>query len=300
MKKVCAVIVTFNRLELLKECISGIELSDPYLNHILVFNNNSTDGTKEWLNLISKKNSKFIIINNDINLGGAGGFSKAVESATELTDDEFLWIMDDDTIPSEHSLDSLLKATKKINNNFGFLCSYVEWNDNTPVNMPVLNNQDWFELLSEKLIKVDRATFVSILFKTKKVEELGLPASDMIIWGDDSEYTNRLSNNSPSYLVMDSVVHHKTPVKVTDVNIITDDINRIHRYYYGYRNALVVARLYASHKKVLKLIVKNLIMVGKLVVTRTDHKWSRITSLIKGMVSGLFFTPKVEFVKQGR
>lgn len=300
MKKVCAIVVTFNRLELLKECVMKLESSDSHLNHILVFNNNSTDGTDKWLNLISENNDKFIIVNNDANLGGAGGFSKAIEIATELTNDEFLWVMDDDTMPYEDALSGLLEATNVVSNNFGFLCSYVEWNDGTPVNMPVLNGKSWFELLNEQLIRVDRATFVSVLIKTQKVEELGLPASDMVIWGDDSEYTNRLSNSAPSYLVPRSIVHHKTPVKVTDVNIITDDINRIHRYYYSYRNALVVARLYSSRKKVVKIVIKDMIMLCKLVFTKADHKWKRITSLIKGTISGLFFAPKIKFIKLSR
>ena len=45
--KVLVVIVTFNRIELLKRSIESVRANQPF--GIIVINNGSTDGTKEWL-----------------------------------------------------------------------------------------------------------------------------------------------------------------------------------------------------------------------------------------------------------
>jgi glycosyltransferase involved in cell wall biosynthesis len=45
--QVAAVVVTYNRLELLKKIINGLLDQVHKINKIIVVNNNSTDGTKE-------------------------------------------------------------------------------------------------------------------------------------------------------------------------------------------------------------------------------------------------------------
>ena len=67
--KIAAVIVTYNRLPLLKECLFAIQSQTRELDNIYVINNGSTDGTKEWLSI----NSNFEVLNEQ-NLGGANGF----------------------------------------------------------------------------------------------------------------------------------------------------------------------------------------------------------------------------------
>jgi len=48
--KIAAVVVTYNRLELLKQCIDSIKNQTRKPDEIIVVNNSSTDGTLEWLN----------------------------------------------------------------------------------------------------------------------------------------------------------------------------------------------------------------------------------------------------------
>jgi len=62
--KIDAVVVTFNRLDKLKECLEALSTFD--LNNIFVINNASTDGTKEYL----KKLPNIQPINLEENVGG--------------------------------------------------------------------------------------------------------------------------------------------------------------------------------------------------------------------------------------
>ena len=70
--KLGVVIVTYNRLELLKECITACINQKEEFQKILIINNASTDGTKEYLENLQYSNLE--IINSNKNLGGSGGF----------------------------------------------------------------------------------------------------------------------------------------------------------------------------------------------------------------------------------
>ena len=63
--KIIAVVVTFNRFELLKKTISCLRAT-PQLNAIVVVNNDSTDGTATWLD-----NQQDLTVIHQQNVGGA-------------------------------------------------------------------------------------------------------------------------------------------------------------------------------------------------------------------------------------
>lgn len=49
MNRVCAVVVTYNRKDLLERCINAVRSQTASVGGILVVNNGSTDGTGDWL-----------------------------------------------------------------------------------------------------------------------------------------------------------------------------------------------------------------------------------------------------------
>ncbi len=77
---------------------------------------------------------------------------------------------------------------------------------------------------------VDSATFVSLLFTRVAVENKGLPVKEYFIWGDDKEYTLRISETYPCYHVKESVAIHKMKTNAGS-NIVIDDIERVPRYF---------------------------------------------------------------------
>ena len=78
-KKIAAIIVTFNRKDLLVECIDNLKKQTIKLSEIIVVNNNSNDGTKEILTTIKG----ITVINLEKNIGGAGGFNIGLRYAYE-------------------------------------------------------------------------------------------------------------------------------------------------------------------------------------------------------------------------
>ena len=97
--KVLCVVVTYNRLQLLKECIDCLRTQTFKKFDVLVVNNDSTDGTKEWLS-----EQTDITVINQKNLGGAGGFYTGTKWGYD-NGYEWMWLMDDDGKPEKGQKD---------------------------------------------------------------------------------------------------------------------------------------------------------------------------------------------------
>lgn len=292
MIKVFAVVVTYNRKQLLEECIKSLENQSRHVDNIVIINNNSSDGTTEFLSALNRK--ELLVFNLDENIGGAAGFSLGVKKAYNSGAD-YIWIMDDDTIPDTGALEALLEKKDVLENKFGFLCSNVRWKDGSATNIPKVSSR-WSSKSMNNLIQVDTATFVSVFVSRSVVKKVGIPTAKLFIWGDDTEYTTRISVNYPSYFVIDSTVLHKSQNNLTTTNIINDDnIDRISRYFYMYRNLVYIARKYNGGKAVLKTLLSANIFAFKALFLSKDHKFKRFYTVFKGLLYGLFFSPKVEF-----
>lgn len=290
--KSIAVIVTYNRKKLLLECIDSLEKQTEKKSlAILIIDNASTDGTEQELKpLIDAK--RILYKNTGKNLGGAGGFEYGLLEV--INDDyDYVWIMDDDTIPTATALEEFYAFADE-NPQFGFLSSYVKWTDGNTctMNIPRKNIFKKLDSFDSEIIPIQYATFVSLFISMKRVRELGVPIGEFFIWGDDWEYTRRISQKYKSYLIMKSVVVHKT-IHNQGCNIVNDVKERIPRYVLYYRNNFYIARkdglngyLYYFLK-----VIKDLILVA---IKSENNKRQRIHTIIKGFNDGIKFHPQIK------
>jgi GT2 family glycosyltransferase len=66
---------------------------------------------------------------------------------------------------------------------------------------------NWFEHLEDGIVSISSATFVSLLIPCKAIRAVGYPIADYFIWGDDTEYTTRITTNyATAYFVGKSKV----------------------------------------------------------------------------------------------
>jgi len=293
-KSTCAIVVTYNRLALLKQCLDKLLNQSEPVSHIVVVNNKSTDGTTSYLNAL--KNPKVLVLNMSENLGGAKGFNTGMKYAFQKTQDNFFWIMDDDTFPDEDALRELLKAEQDLHAEVGFLCSNVRWKDGQTTNIPAVASR-WSEKIDSGIVKVETATFVSVMVSRRVVRELGLPTAALFIWGDDTEFTTRLSAKYPCYFVTNSHVLHFSEKNISDVTVENDSLNRLSRYRYMYRNLIFIDKKYHSKKKMIKRILGNLISALLILFKSHDHRFKRSGVILSGTFKGLIFNPKTEYVK---
>ena len=300
-KNVVAVIVTYNRIDLLKECINALYNSTIQCDAIVV-NNNSNDGTNEYLKNVDKlyPNIKFYIYNLDNNLNGSGGYNYGIKQALNF-DYKYIWLMDDDCIVNSDSLETLLEDAFKLNDNFGFLSSKVLWTDGSICKTNVQRKRVARRIkdFKTKLVNVDFCSFVSCLVKKEDIVKIGLPIKEFIIWTDDLEWTRRLTYNKlydgakKGYLCNDSVVVHKCKNNF-GVTIVKDSSDRIYRYQYIYRNDVYCFRREGIRGH-FYMLIRNLYHIFKILLLAPNDKFKRIKYLVKGYIEGYRFNPQIEY-----
>lgn len=294
--KVAAVIVTFNKLDFLQECLGAIRAQSTPVSHIIVVDNHSSDGTQDYL----AKQEDLLVLRTDNNLGGAGGFNAGMKQFMNQTQDDAVWIMDDDTIPVPTTLEKMLAGGQKAGD-YGFLCSNVKWTDDSPalMNIPNVNKTGWNLIAEKGLINVASCSFVSVMIPRKVVQAIGYPISDFFIWGDDFEYTLRITTTklkANGYFVADSIVIHKMKQNLP-VDILSEkDPNRLGRFFYNYRNLFYISKLQGG-RFLLRHIVTALYTLVKVPFVSPNKRLKRMGLILHGLGAGMVFHPTVEQVQ---
>jgi len=299
MSRVCAVVLTFNRRDLLIECLEALERQTSRCDRIIVVDNASSDGTadelrRHWLGRVDVQTLS-------VNVGAAGGFNAAMR-AGHADGAELIWIMDDDVIPEPDALERMLAAgetLKKRNIIPPFLISTARSPQGQVTNTPSLDTrknsisyESWPDLLEHRLMPVARATFVSILVRRETITQYGLPIAAMFIWGEDSEFTIRVTQAQPGFMVGDSRVVH---VRQQDgaLNIVSEtNPTRIAYHFYHIRNDIWMKRCQGS----LRGLVKHVIKRAKLALTLASAgEMTKAKVVARGTWAGLWFHAPVQY-----
>lgn len=201
MGKAIAVVVSYNRQELLAECIQALRSQTKPLDAILVINNGSTDNTESWL-----KDQPDIITITQENTGSAGGFNTGISWAFS-NGYTWIWCMDDDGYPKEDALENLLAANL---NHLALLnCAVINKEDKKSFVWKT-KNYATIDDVDTNLIKGIGHPFNGTLIHRSIVERVGVPKPNLFLWGDESEYYCRITkkNKIPVYTIASSIHYH--------------------------------------------------------------------------------------------
>lgn len=189
--KVIAVVVTYNRSQLLKRNITCLRKNSPHA--IIVVNNGSTDDTREWL----AEQTDLIVI-TQANVGGSGGFYTGIQQAMERGAD-WIWCMDDDVFPRPDCLSNLLDHTAS--EEVGILAprrlmeGNIFTNDFQAVNLTNPFSSMYKKKLKKQVInkpvEILGTAFEGLFIRKETVEKIGLPNKDLFIFCDDTDYCLR-------------------------------------------------------------------------------------------------------------
>ncbi len=272
---VCAVVVTYNRKNLLIECLEAIRKQTRPVQGIYLIDNASEDGTPELLlekgyiselppqnikepwemefiipNLIDGSSIKFHYVRMHENTGGAGGFHEGVKRAYEKGYD-WLWLMDDDAEPS---LDCLKILLLEKDENCVVLCPRIKGRDgyqdyhHKRLSKFTFKEKKWnIDAEGNNKIEIDGNAFVGPLIKTDAIRKVGYPFKDFFIWYDDTEYIFRLKKVGRVYLIKTAIINHKD-VKPKNINELESLKGIMWRNYYGIRNYIIFAKMHIPKK----------------------------------------------------
>jgi rhamnopyranosyl-N-acetylglucosaminyl-diphospho-decaprenol beta-1,3/1,4-galactofuranosyltransferase len=236
---VTAVVVTYNRRELLLESLAAVQAQSRAPDHIIVVDNASADGTAA---AVRDAFPGVQLAGLDRNTGGAGGFAYGLALAIAGGGD-LIWLMDDDTVPGPGALAALLLARDShAAPPPALVASRVIWVDgnphpmNTPRVRPLAGQAERAAAGAVGCQPIRSASFVSILVEASACQRSGLPQADYFLWNDDFEFTARLLRDRTGLLCPASVVVHKTAA------FGGTDLDPGPRFFYEVRNKIWTLR----------------------------------------------------------
>ncbi len=249
--RLVAVVVTFNRLAQIKTTLGRL-LEGP-CDHVVVVDNGSSDGTRDWLQGCGDARLELILAPK--NLGGAGGFEVGMRAAVDRFDPNWLVVMDDDARPQSGALKAFLARDIQ---GVDALAAAVRYPDGRicEMNRPSLNpfrhprvflrtlfgaGRQGFHLADAayegQARSVDAASFVGLFLSRRAVNALGYPDGRLFLYGDDVIYTLELTRRGLS-LQFDPRIRFEHDCSTFEGRVRV--YKPLWKVYYTYRNGLIL------------------------------------------------------------
>ncbi len=239
--KYCVIIVTYNRISLLKECLQCIENQSKRFYRIIVVDNCSTDGTTDFLDDFANDREDVVLIKAKHNLGGAGGFELGVRNLPN--DIDYALLIDDDAMLNTNFLELIdSNIEKDILAYSGTVKTdgIIDLTHRRRIKNSVfmLKENVALEEYSGKSFYYDLSSFCGLIIKKKLIDKIGYPKGDYFIWYDDTEYSLRVIKHTRIKNINAAIINHKT--KISNENTLT------WKSYYGYRNQIDIGKNYSK------------------------------------------------------
>lgn len=249
MIRAVLVIVTYNRLALLKECLSFANDQLVKYEKIIVINNNSSDGTADYLDGLNN----IQVVHMSENIGGAGGFCEGMRRAYE-TDCDWITVIDDDAMLDKEYLKNISSFVES-NPEVKAVSGHVFTNNKTSLGFArrlVVNS--YGEAISfcvpiseykNDYFWCDEVTFCGLTFSKKLIDKIGYPNDRFFIYYDDTEYSHRIRECTQIACITNACINHK----------VNKSIPSDWKQYYSVRNELYMIK---KHFGVRAAIIKTL------------------------------------------
>ncbi|MBB6693247.1 glycosyltransferase [Cohnella xylanilytica] len=202
-KSVAAVVVTYNRKNLLSQALQSLLDQTVPLAKIIIVDNASNDGTFEHikqLGLIDHEAIEYFKL--ETNTGGAGGFRFGLKQAYDLGH-EWVWLMDDDVLADQNCLEKLLEITEITQGKYKIIqANRVDMDSNEPFKYTTqFNFKNPFKLetvkeINPNQISADYHPIVSFPFEgpmihREVITNIGEVDDTYFIICDDADYAIR-------------------------------------------------------------------------------------------------------------
>jgi GT2 family glycosyltransferase len=286
---VVAVIVAYNRKDLLVEALAALRAQTLQPTAVVVIDNHSDDGSAETAR---EAWPEIDVVRLARNTGGAGGFATGIAVAIARHEPDWVWVMDDDTIPTPTALEELLKAADRPG--VVLAGSRVVWTDgldhpmNTPRRKPFVSRQEATDATELGVLPVRSSSFVSMLVSAARVREAGLPIADYFIWNDDFEFSTRMLRRGRGLYVPSSVVVHKTTARADT------DADPGARFFFEVRNKIWLMVFSHGLNPIEKLVYigATLLRWGR-TIRRSHQRRFLLTQLRRGLIAGFGSRPRL-------
>lgn len=218
MDGIVAITVTFNDYAYLEKAIESLRAQTIPVAKIIIVDNNSNE--EACAKLRQQEDEQLEVLWLKENLGGAGGFEAGMQYAAKKYDPDWYWLMDADACPRLDCLEKLIAHAKDVASP-GILAPLIYGKDFQKYQLyhhKVLSRfldrdlqkyQNVEEIPAVSEIEAD--AFVGPLVSREAVKQVGIADGSLFIYGDDVEYTYRVSQKLPVLLIKDAIIEHRDP-----------------------------------------------------------------------------------------
>jgi len=300
---VAAVVVAFNRKELLAECLRRLLSQTHPVNAVFVIDNASKDGPERYLReagLLAEPKVHYTLLSE--NLGGAGGFASGMQAAYSAGH-TWIWLMDDDAEPFPDALEEFQPFMKEVGtaalanlkldsngNALRYHLGSIQWRSSLDLVRPLPDQL----LTAPGKVPVQFSSFIGLLVHRDAVAKIGLPRREFFIHCDDFEYSARLLSAGSIYLVPSSKVLHKEKIIAPSVEkhwgssaYRSVPIEKYAFEFFGIRNRIWTLLKLSSESKASRhlRIVRDVVgMAVKIILYERDYRILRLRLLSRGAV----------------
>lgn len=265
------VLVTYNRLEKLKKALLAYEQSTQLPEYIIIVNNNSIDGTAEYLQEWCQIPAVYMkkVINLEDNTGGSGGFHIGLERAC-CEEVDWVWVADDDAYPHLNALEvtsNYLDSFKEQGriDEISALCGAVYINSRIQKMQRRRYKKKLIDIKDEAVgeeeyldeyFYIDMFSYVGTVINVPKMRKIGTTIKDYFIYYDDTEHSLRLRKEGDIVCVPKIKIIHDMEMEIKNKDVIS------WKSYYGFRNRLDMLRRNYPYRFFVFASIKNIFMAS--------------------------------------
>ena len=262
--------VTYNRLETLKIALGHILSQTIQPSSIVIVDNNSTDGTQDYLHTIDGQSNIHCIFMNS-NTGSAGAIARAMEFGLLHGTYHYFWVLDDDTFYASNALHDLLENIQQTDfAMLGLNGARVRWGKKFYVDPNI------------KLQEADYAMIDGALVKTEVVQQLGPLCADFFMMCDDHEYSVRLRRNGFKIGVLKNGADKRLVLGGTG----QFTKSTLWRGYYSARNHMFIIKKHFSFTDLVGYVYHQLKLLAIAAIFAPD-RFSRVKFRLMGIWHGV-------------
>ena len=287
---IASVTMAYNSEGVLPRQMEALLRQTTPLKEIVVVDNASTDGTAEML---ARRFPQVTVLRMSSNVGAGGALEAGVGYATLTKRHDWVWTFDDDSVPDDDALQTMLNATGSAPK-IGMLAPlpvHVE----TGVCYPPLLWRDGFvkpsaELLQRPVWFADLVFVSGCMVRREVVEEIGLPRADFFMDFIDFEYCLRTRARGYQIAVINKCrlaheVGNARSVRLPGFSALWPDHAPWREYYISRNMTYAVWSLYPSFKTK-QFVVRHLVRHAGGALLFGSNKLACVKKMAQGFSDG--------------
>jgi len=300
---VASVTLAYNSSSVLPRQLGALLRQTRPLQEIVVVDNGSTDGTSEFL---AQRYPQIKVVRISENCGVGPGWVAGLAYAALERKHDWVWSFDDDTVPNDNALETLLDGVaslRDLNGDLGMVAPMPVHRE-TGISYPPLLWRDGFvrpsaQLMRQPIWYADLAVGAGCMMRREVMETIGLPRADFLMDFIDFEYCLRARSRGYKIAVitrchLNHEVGNARKVRFLGRSRLWPDYAPWRDYYFGRNLAYIGWWLYPS-RRTKRFVIRQLACHGGGVLLFGSNKLACLRKLSQGFWDGRRATLGVRF-----